>query len=525
MLIKFLISLLVIVPYVFFKSKKSLHMLQQNWYNEGNRYLKWIKNNLKIVFCTVDSLFIIFSIGLICNYKILMTVVVVFYTLCALVYLNNSKKQKVVKPLVFTKRVKRLLFTTYLLYILCILICSLLFKEKNITLYYLLVGLLIYLNYFVVFVANIVNRPVEKFINYRFKRKALNKLKSMSNMKVIGITGSYGKTSSKNILNDVLNIKYNSFATPKNFNTPLGLIISINNYLDKFNDLFIAEMGAFKRGEIKELCDLVKPTYGILTKIGVAHLESFGSQENIQKGKFELIESLPSDGIGVLNFDDPLQVSYNLKNDCKIVTVGIDNKDVDFRATNIKLTSEGTSFDLVLKGSTKKTKFETKLLGKANIYNILAAIALGYNLGIDLDKLKLAVKKVKPVEHRLELKKMGTINIIDDAYNANPDGTKMALDVLYQMPGKKIVISSGMIELGEESDRLNKELGEYMKDCDEVILLGKTMSKPVYEGLMNVNYKKENIHMLDNIEQAIKLINKENGAYVLIQSDLPDIFS
>ena len=135
---------------------------------------------------------------------------------------------------------------------------------------------------------------------------ASKKLKSMPSLKVIGITGSYGKTSSKNILNDILSVKYYVLPTPKNFNTPVWLTITINNYLDKFNDYFIAEMGAFKKGEIKYLCDYVKPTYGILTKVGTAHLESFGSQQNIQEGKFELIESLPSDGIGVLNGDDPL---------------------------------------------------------------------------------------------------------------------------------------------------------------------------------------------------------------------------
>ncbi len=150
-------------------------------------------------------------------------------------------------------------------------------------LYYLLFGLMIYLNYFVVYIANIVNMPIEASIRLKFKRMAIKKLNNMNHMKVIGITGSYGKTSSKNILSDILNVKYNALPTPKNFNTPLGIIRTINNDLDKFNDLFIAEMGAFKRGEIQELCDLVHPTYGILTKIGTAHMDSFGSQENIQK--------------------------------------------------------------------------------------------------------------------------------------------------------------------------------------------------------------------------------------------------
>lgn len=527
MLIKFIISLLPIIPYIFLKSKKSLHMLQQNWYNDGNRYLKWIKNNYKKVFLSFDLLFIILIIGLFLNTITTMTVFIIFYVLCALLYIKKQKKEKIIKPLVFTKRVKRLVVTDYLIYIVSLLIISLLFKEEYITYYYLIIGLLVYLNYFVIYIANIINKPIEKFINNGFKKKAIKKLNNMSHMSVIGITGSYGKTSSKNILNDILNVKYNSFATPKNFNTPLGLIISINNYLDKFNDLFIAEMGAFKRGEIKELCDLVHPTYGILTKIGVAHLESFGSQENIQKGKFELIESLPSNGIGILNFDDPLQVSYKLKNKCKIVTIGIDNKNVDVRATNIKLSNNGTTFDCIFKGDKNKYSFKTKLLGKANVYNILAGIALGYNLGINVEQLIIGVKKVKPVEHRLELKKLGMINIIDDAYNANPDGTKMALDVLSNMPGKKIVISSGMIELGDKSYELNNELGSYMKGkADQVILLGKEQTKPVYDGLIKSKFNKDDIFVLNDINEAIKMINKETkDTYVLIQSDLPDIFN
>ncbi len=527
MLIKFIVSIIPVIPYIYLKSKKSLHMLQQNWYNDGNRYLKWIGNNKNKVFKNLDLLFLLFIIGLFINKLLLMILFVIFYCIISLIYLKNKSKEKEIKPLVFTKRVKRLVVTTYLIYILLIVIDILTFNENNIVYYYLVFGLFIYLNYYVVFLANIINKPIEKMINNKFKRKAIKKLNSMNNMKVIGITGSYGKTSSKNILNDILNVKYNSFATPKNFNTPLGIIITINNYLDKFNDLFIAEMGAFKRGEIKELCDLVHPTYGILTKIGVAHLESFGSQENIQKGKFELIESLPSNGIGVLNFDDPLQVQYKLKNNCKIVTIGIENKDVDVRATDIKLSNTGTTFNVIFKGDKTKYKFETKLLGRANVYNILAGIALGYNLNINIDQLIIGVKKVKPVEHRLELKKMGNINIIDDAYNANPDGAKMALDVLENMPGKKIVISSGMIELGTKEYELNFELGKYMSTkVDKVILLGKEITKPIYDGLKDSKFKDENIVILKDINEAINLIkNETEDTYVLIQSDLPDIFN
>lgn len=528
MLVKFIVTFLPILIYTYLKTKKSFQMLQQNWYNDGNRYIKWINKNLKKVLFNLDILIIIISIFTIIKINTiwLMVIVIVFYTLLSLKLVNHKENIKL--KLNVTKRVKRLYATELILYLIPIIISSIYFKEEDVVLYYVIEGLLIYLNYYVTYIANTINKPIEKLLANNFKRKAIKKLNGMPNLEVVGITGSYGKTSSKNILNDILSVKYNSLPTPKNFNTPVGLIITVNNYLDKFNDIFIAEMGAFKRGEIKELCDLVKPKYGILTKVGVAHLESFGSQENIQKGKFELIESLPSDGIGVLNGDDPLQVNYDLKNKVKTIWIGIENKDADVRATNIKLTGSGTTFDCTFKGTKKKYKFETKLLGKANIYNVLAGIALGKELGISIEQLQFGVKKVKPVEHRLQLKKMGTINIIDDAYNANPDGTKMALDVLNLMPGKRIVISSGMIELGDKSVELNKELGNYMaSNSDEVILLGENQTKPIYDGLLEKKFSKKNIHVLNDINEALELIQNLKGkeTYVLIQSDLPDIFN
>ena len=355
---------------------------------------------------------------------------------------------------------------------------------------------------------------------------ALKKLNSMNNLKVVGITGSYGKTSSKNILNEILNVKYNSITTPKNLNTPYGLIITINNHLDKFDNVFIAEMGAYKIGEIKELCDLVKPKYGILTRIGKAHMELFGSQENIQKGKFELIESLPSDGVAVLNSDDPLQVNYNLKNKVKVLWIGIDN-DADFKASNINVSNIGTTFDLIIKGDKNKYKFETKLLGYANIYNILAAIALGYEFGININQLQSAVKSVKPIEHRLELKKNGDIYYIDDAYNSNPVGSKMALDVLNLMPGKKIIVTPGMIELGSIEDEENTIFGENIADvCDEVILIGDKQTKAIQKGLKNKKYDEKHIYILEDVIDAFDLIKKLKGkdTYVLLENDLPDVF-
>lgn len=525
---QFIVSLLMALIYMYMKSKKAFHMLQQNWYNEGNRYLKWIFANKKKVFLTLDLLFVIFIIGLWANFKFTMSLFIIFYMIVALIYMRNKRSEQVKKPLVFTSRVKRLCVTTIILYILPIVFMIIKYNDLHIAYYYLIIGLMIYLNYFIVLLANIVNKPIEALDRLKFKVRAMNKLKSMPNMKVIGITGSYGKTSSKNILSDILNVKYNALPTPKNFNTPLGLIRTINNDLDKFNDLFIAEMGAFKKGEIKELCDLVNPTYGILTKVGTAHMDSFGSQENIQQGKFELIESLPKDGIGVLNGDDELQVSYNLKNDVKIIWIGINNKDVDVRATDIELSHKGTKFNVIFKGDKKKYPFETKLLGQANVYNILAGIALGKELGITISQLQVGVKKVNAIEHRLELKKYTDIFIIDDAYNSNPVGSKMAVDVLGMMPGKKIIVTPGMIELGEQEYELNKKFGEHIAEvCDEVILVGEAQTKPIYDGLIAKKFKKANIHIINDVKLAFPMMHrlKDKDTYVLLENDLPDIFN
>ncbi len=524
----FLVSLIPMVLHLFVKTNKSLQMLQQNWYNNDNRFIKWIVKNKDKVFLEVDMFFIIFVVALFTNATLSMVLFIVFYCFVAIMYHNKIKKEETKLNIVYTSRVKRLIVTISILYFIPIYVMVFTFDQVNIAYYYLIIGLLVYLNHIVVLIATYINIPIEKQVMNYYKNKAIRKLKQMSNLEVIGITGSYGKTSSKNILNDILNIKFNSFKTPKNFNTPVGLITTINNYLDKFSDYFIAEMGAFKRGEIKELCDLVHPKYGILTVIGDAHLESFKTIENTQKTKFELIESLPTDGIGVLNRDDVYQTSYELNNDCKIIWIGIDNKDADIYATNIKLNNDKTEFDCVFKEDGKTYPFETKLLGKANIYNILAGIALGKYFGLSLEQLQAGVRKVSPVSNRLEMKKYGNVNLIDDSYNSNPVGAKMALDVLDMMKGKKIVATPGMIELGSRQYEANLEFGKQIaKVADEVILVGKKQTKAIYEGLQIEDFKEDKIHIVNDVMEVFKLVNKlkDDNTYVLIENDLPDIFN
>lgn len=525
----FLLCLVIYMIYVEILSVRSLHMLQQNRYNRGLRYTKWIFRNFKENFCSINLILILFAVPLFLenlNDLCIFCLLIVLYFLIHISYEENKHKEYKL-PLKYTARIKRLLISETFIYGLTCLLMFVFYEESLARTYCFVLAMMAYLNLFVILLCNFINRPVEKMVNCHFKSKAIKKLKEMSNMEVVGITGSYGKTSTKNVVYEILDSNFNVFKTPENFNTPYGLMISINEKMDRYNDYFIAEMGACKKGDIKELCDFVKPKYGIVTSIGLAHLETFGSEENILRTKFELIESLPSDGIGVLNIDDHKQCSYRIKNNCKVVWIGIDNKDADYLATDIKMDYQGMSFKLKMKDKKEKYSFKTKLLGRNNIYNILDGLALGIELGMNIDVLQHAVENLEAVEHRLSMKNYYNVTLIDDAYNSNPSGAKMALEVLSMMPGKHIVVTPGMIEIGKKEDACNREFGqEIAQVCDEVILIGKEKTKAIYEGILEKGFDSSNIRVYNDVMDAFAYLKEINGeeTYVLLENDLPDVF-
>lgn len=537
MMVVYIFVLLCMFVCLIYKSKRYLHMLQQNLYNENNRYLKWVFRNGKQFF-DLDLVAILLSlIGLFVVYDVDKFAILVSLLLATvflvLGYLWRSRlaSDQNKKPLVITKRVRRLIITTSILYLIPVVVLVLYNKDSQlIWLMITILTFMIFLNPFVVFLANIINFPIERGVYHYYKHQAQSKLKGMPNLKIIGITGSYGKTSSKNILSDILNIKYNALPTPRNLNTYNGLIMTVNNNLTKFNDIFIAEMGAYVKGEIRGLCKLVKPQYGILTRIGTAHLETFGSEQNIIDGKFELIESLPSDGFAVLNGDDPKQVNYKLKNKVKVIWIGIDNPDVDVRAINIKCSNKGMEFDVTFPNDkNKKYHFETRLLGDHNVYNILAGLAFGYEFNISIPDLQQAVKGVRPVEHRLELKRLNNFYQIDDAYNSNPVGAHNAVKVLGMMPGIKVVVTPGMIELGDKEAEYNKKFGEQIAEvADYAVLIGENHTKPIKEGLLSKGFDKDKIIVYNDVRDAYPFIGelaKDKEVYALFENDLPDTYN
>ncbi|MDD4547973.1 MAG: Mur ligase family protein, partial [Bacilli bacterium] len=366
----FIITLFTYYFYNILKYRRGLYMLQQNIYNEGNRYLKWIFRNFKETVFNIDLYtFLLVIATLFLNQTVYMILIILTYLLLAYIELNRLKNEQKKIKFKVTARIKRLITTIFIIFLIINLYIYYNYNVENEWIYFLLMFIFSYLSYCIIYIVNIINKPIEKMVYKYYYNKAKSKIKAMNSLHVVGITGSYGKTSSKEILNTILNTKYISLKTPKSYNTPFGLMITINNMLDKFTNVFIAEMGAYKIGEIKQNCELVNPKYAIITKIGLAHLETFKSEENIQKGKFELVEYLPSDGVAVLNKDDIKQTSYKIKNNCKIIWIGI-NSDADVKASDIKLSNKGTTFNVKFKDDKKLYSFQTVLLGEHNVYNI-----------------------------------------------------------------------------------------------------------------------------------------------------------
>ena len=378
-------------------------------------------------------------------------------------------------------------------------------------------------SYRVVSLVNIVNSPIEKWIQKGFYNKAKRKLEEMPNLKVIGITGSYGKTSTKYIVSTILSQKYNVLMTPESFNTTMGVVRTINEKLNSMHNLFVCEMGAKQVGDIKEICDLVKPDYGILTAIGPQHLETFKTIDNVKKTKLELIDSLSEDGIDFLNYDDKNISSANVEKNK--YTYGT-NSNLDYYADNVVCNEKGSQFEVHCK-SGKKINVRTKLLGRHNIENIVGAIAVADNLGLSEDEIIAGIHFLKPVPHRLELlgKQDGSL-IIDDAYNSNTQGAKMALDVLASFTErKKILITPGIVDLGEEAEKYNSEFGKQATDvADYIILVGEKQAQALLKGINNTKYPKENVYVAKDLKEALAKMQEisNSKSVTLLENDLPD---
>ena len=517
--IEILLYLAIFGSFAFVYCKHVLHMFQQNRY-ELYRYSKWLfnRNNIRPYISLIYIVLVLLAGTLFRKYATLLCLMITVVFTIFLLYAESKKNY--VKDLVVTNRVKRQIVVMTILLMLFIYWLIHLFDVD-------VVGVLCtILPYFLIYLMALITLPVENMIKKYYENKARNIIDNMDNLIKVGITGSYGKTSTKNIINDIINLNYFTLITPASYNTPMGITRTIREQLKPIHEVFICEMGADKVGDISYLMNFVKPKYGIVTSIGPQHLNTFHSIENIINEKMQEIEMLPLDGVGFINLDNDLIRSYEIRNNCRIVSVGIDNKDADLVAEKIRYTKDGSSF--MLKYGNKNYKFKTLLLGKHNITNILIGVALALELGIDIKEIVKNVANIRQVEHRLEVKKINNITFIDDAFNSNPVGSRMALDVLQMMPGKRVIVTPGMIDLGSNQNQINKEFGKYMLDkADFVILVGQLQTQSIYDGLKEAGFDLDKVLVVKNVKDAFDYIYKHFSIRdtVLLENDLPDAFN
>ncbi|MBO4432358.1 MAG: UDP-N-acetylmuramoyl-tripeptide--D-alanyl-D-alanine ligase [Clostridia bacterium] len=495
-------------------------MLQQNSYFVS-RYYGWLKGAFVVRLCFEAFLYCVLSL-LFLREKSLIILIISALILIIRVPLSIKVKKTAIKPLVFTGRVKRLYATAIVLLGAAISVYEV-FPKTRTGQAALLVGFMLSaVTPLLCVTSRTLNAPVEKLIAKHYVNDAKRILKSFKGLKVIGITGSYGKTTTKFILNRILSEKFNTVCTPQSFNTPLGVVRTIRERLKPQTEIFICEMGAKRKGDIKEICDIAHPDYGIITSVGEQHLDTFGSVDNVFKTKFELYDAVIEKG-GVCLANIESSGIADRKEKCeKALFFGA---GTEYFADNIRYSPAGSTFCLHLKGET--VTVTTKLLGKHSVTDILSAAALAYILGVTTADIKCAVAALTPAEHRLELKpfKSGSL-LIDDAYNSNPEGCLEAVRILGSFEGmQKTVITPGLIELGAREYDCNYALGlEAAKYCDIIILVGKNRSVPMTDAVKTTGFNTDNLYIAESFKEAMDIYTPlcTKDSVVLLENDLPD---
>lgn len=346
--------------------------------------------------------------------------------------------------------------------------------------------------------------PFTQFGKAKKLKAANRKIAQMQGLKVIGITGSYGKSSVKEFLSQMLEKKFNVLKTPGNTNTEIGVAEVVLKNLKPEHQVFIVEAGAYKIGEIKKIAEMVKPRIGIITAVKDAHLGLFGSLENIKKAKFELIESLPEFGVAIFNNDNAgsAELAERAKN--KVIRYGKSDGS-DLRAEKLEADVDGVSFEV------KGVKFFAPLPGLQNVSNILGAMAAALELGMKLEDLVDTVAGLKTRDHTLTVKKISAdLVLVDDTYNANPDGVIAGLDYLSLFKDwQKIVVFPGMLELGERTDAEHQRVANKMSEvCDFVVLTSHDFDKSLMAGFEEKNYTNYS-HYIENQAGIIDLLKEK----------------
>ncbi len=526
------------------RQHRLLHLLQLEHY-EGTRLMLWLRRRgERIALHELIATALLYAAavaasssdsGWLCGALLLAT--------CPLASLGLADwRREAVKPLVLTGRAKRLLagalFLPILLAIAAIALAVVGLTTTSLTILLALGLLLLAGAPWTLLAANRALGPVQSAINRRYEQRARRSLRDWDPL-VVGITGSYGKTTTKFCIGAVLEADRPTLVTPESYNSFLGVIRTINEHLRSTHRAFVVEMGMFRRGDITELCELVHPTIGVITAIGPMHLERLGSIEAIAAAKGELLDALPPMGHFITNAEDPRCLELAERANVPVTLFGIEgslagnNKpSLQVIARDVQLAEGRTTFKLQLEGPhSPPIQVSAELLGRHNVANLLAAAAVGHVLGIPASRIAEGLARVQAPAHRLQPihnRRAGVV-VIDDAYNSNPDGAAAALEVLREHPAtRRLLVTPGMVELGDLEEKLNRRFGEQAGQvCDLAILVGPARTAPIREGLASSGLDPDSIHVVRDITEATALLGRltRAGDVVLFENDLPDTYA
>ena len=556
MIIRTILIVLLAIPAYYYAARYNMHMFQLNGY-KNDEHPKWLKKNLRqqwiLIFTGVLGILRILAallpdgVGRSVALWTLDVLIVLTLLLVRLVYRAMKRLNKKSK-FNATPRVKRMIVTILILTGIILLFSALLpailgeripaggwnvlSNGKQPAFPGALSGVvcvLISLQLFFNLISNVINRPIEKAVNQYYINDAKRILKSMPNLQIIGVTGSYGKTSVKFYLQTLLQGKYNVLVTPESYNTPMGIVKTIRGSLKSSHEIFICEMGARHVGDIKEDTDIVHPHHGVITSVGPQHLETFHSMENIQKTKFELADCLPEGGMLFLNGDNEYirQKAPEYQNVFFYYTDAAEGaeKISGYHAKDVAVSQLGTEFTVVAPNG-EEERFQMRLVGAHNVINVVGAIAVANQFGVSLKELKIPVRRIQPVAHRMQMREQGLVTIIDDAYNSNPVGSKAAVETLAMFDGIRILVTPGMVELGDKEDEYNYKFGTYAADCcDYILIVGKKNRESIHQGVLSKNFPADRCVCVDKLEDALSYaysIKGDGHKYILLENDLPD---
>lgn len=496
-------------------SLKFMHFFQLNSYRSAE-HLPFAKRNLPLyilsgLYCAAALLAILMPDFLAPAYTVLLSL---SYALS----FKPRSRAITKKPLAFTARVKRMLITEWALILVTAALCIILVPLRLLP---IAVSVSFIACPWLCLLANLINAPIERAIRDHYTREAVSLLRSHPSLKTVAITGSYGKTGTKYCLSTILSERYSVLMTPGSYNTPMGVVKTVRESLTPTTEIFICEMGAKYVGDIKELCELADPDTGILTSIAPQHLETFGSMENIIKTKLELCDYLSARGLTtVVNLDSGI-IKENLPEGA--LSCGTDPNS-DFRINNVRADRNGTSFSLSLSNGAS-IELTVPLLGAHNVTNVALAVITALRLGMTPDEIRRGAARIRSAPHRLELLPRGRDIIIDDAFNSNPKGSAAALEVLSLFSEYKILITPGMVELGDESEHYNYLFGQNAASvCDSIILVGERQTEPIKRGVLKAGFDESRLHVCEDVVRAIALAGtlSSDPKVILLENDLPD---